>query len=320
MNITPEKWQQSQTSTIAEAFSGELAELLETTRPSRDVINRLRQDLPIIAWRWQHTVSPVANENTPFLYWEWRKKVEKWPKGGIFTFTAEMEDAGSGQAAIHTDLDYAGFEEQPLISDIKRRLNGQVPKYNLGKDYHSAIITMAEKYAGGRLGQEMITDFLNSHFQQWLNEITQLRRVYTATAWRDHLWTLLGQANQYPRRGLSVDRFGEEIISRVRQVIPNYALLDEELELINDKRTPKKQVEETANFWRGFTDHCLLPLTLYLNLMHPVFQERDAFREDVSFYLQIAGGPVMLLTNPGATIYQTEFWKEFRGAAPSQNN
>ncbi|NCP45548.1 MAG: hypothetical protein GW818_03760, partial [Flavobacteriales bacterium] len=140
------KWDETEIGTILILFPGEINQFLSHATPQE--ILRAKEYLPLILWRWYFLKSEIDNLS-PYMYLDWRREVENWPKTGQFIPKAELtmpkpdnQENHKPKVKIDINIDYISFDEMPLFVDLKNSLEKRPFQYEFDSKYKIEVETL----------------------------------------------------------------------------------------------------------------------------------------------------------------------------------
>jgi len=290
------KWDETEIGTILILFPGEINQFLSHATPQE--ILRAKEYLPLILWRWYFLKSEIDNLS-PYMYLDWRREVENWPKTGQFIPKAELtmpkpdnQENHKPKVKIDINIDYISFDEMPLFVDLKNSLEKKPFQYEFDSKYKIEVETL-----GKYLTKKVCDEFLENNN---LNEIIEYYFVYCLFSWREEnkdiqkafsleQWLIFWQKTmqKIQLRGQNEygsDKLSDSFVREMRFTIKDYGVLTSQLE--GELRGDRKHVRQWGLFWYDFCHFFLVPFSCYLPLLAPYFGLRENFNDDIKDILK----------------------------------
>lgn len=311
MKVHQKLWKNANINKGLYLFPGQLGEFLEITTPA--AIVRAQNFLPHIFWRWYFLENGIEDRLTPYQYLQSCRRWEGWPDKGQFFPKPKITVASSNKVQIDLTVDYISFEEQPLLVDLDRALEGKDLILDYGKDYSKDILFLAKRFKGQKINPKYIAGFyLNHKISSWYENDELIRTSFKKSEWIE-FWRLtlkkISRNEFYDTSDLN-DRYVEAF----RRYFPDHGLTNEEMKFAAKKRKKVSLKDEYQgagyyHFWLGVSTNFIVPLSLYLHLLAPVFIDRQNFKDDIKDLLENYYDDPIPIYSPCTFISFTPFGK-----------
>lgn len=295
MQVDDKLWQVEIFGRTMQVFCGQLVEILQGL--PKEAIIRAENWLPVILWKWYFLETNKENVTAYMRLNDWKKYENKWPKGGQFFPRAKLVYKSMEQIEVQINMDYIGFEEQPLLLDGR---SDTEPKYNYGKYYLEDL----EIYRRIKKGQGFdVLNWWGKILQKWHEEEPEeVRGVFDLWSWNEFWMKVLERISKEEFYN-TIDLL-DSFILKMRQKYPDYGLLNQEL--VN-KSGEDKQRLQAYYFWMNTCRYLLIPLSFHMHLIAPIFVEEEAFFEDATELLSSAYTEPIPVMGPCTFIQMTDF-------------
>lgn len=287
MEINHDKWQKTRARFVVMPFYLELGEIL--SKQGNRSIRQAVKFLSHIFWRWSNLESDSLSHFSPSSMLREIGFSEKWPEGGLFLAKPTMKSNSiwsKNDIEIEIDLDYIDFSGQPLISDVRRKLKNQDQQYNFGLEYNKALeycilLCHENNWNEAQIEKhqfELVKSYILKQLESYYKQDVLAKEAFSLISWQNYWLDFL--KSQRSQVEFSTDRLTNEFCNRMRQFVPEYGMTSEEFDTpaVEDKF----KIITNDSFWLNFIHSLLIPLSLYLNLIDPIYVDREVFIENVT--------------------------------------
>lgn len=279
MTIPKRLWQQTQSGLIVSIFTGQFGEILQSVNPTK--FERARTFLPFIFWRW-YFLQRETDNFTPYQLLKEQQFIENWPAGGLFlplpglVLTHAQPEKASCQIAVN--LDFISFDDQPLIIDIRNLHQGVPFKFQFDRKYQDDLSRLAKITAKDETAKSILEKYFLFRTEDFYTDNPLYPQVFSLKNWQDY-W--LGEFLQIGQQEYGTDTLSDRFTRKMRKMFPEFGCTNEELKKIKSNSVPKIQERSHYLFWVEFLHHLLIPLSLYTNLLAPIFTDRETYWADI---------------------------------------
>jgi hypothetical protein len=327
MHVAEKLWKQTKIDQTLSFFPGILGEFLQKTTPKE--ILQAESFLPYIFWRWYFLRGKV-NDASPYDILHWRRSIEHWPKDGQFfaqprliiskAKTLTETKKSNPQVQINITVDYIDFAEQPLLLDLHNLLSNKDMLYPYGESYQKQLRQLLTKIKDAGITAKtfktnllpIVTMYFEQQLFEWYKLDPFIQEVFSQKEW-GLFWSL--QLKQAGSKGLSTDDLLDIFVMKMRKQIPGYSMTTEELDryetTYKGDKDPNENFMMQYAFWMNFVVHLLIPLSMYLHLIAPLYTDEPLFDLSVEELLSGNFKDPMPLYGPCTTISLTPFGEKW---------
>lgn len=292
MQVSSSLWQKTHVGVAFQPFPGFMSSQLKHA----DAAMLVRADMYIshIFWRWYHLVHAHVDHDTPAQFAKKISLSERWPMGGIFTPSVTLQISQDPTIRVQTrvSIDYTDLVGTHLWRDAhtprRRRVTFDEPYYIELLSLLSRHTPVQDDISPSTLYSRWVTHYIHTVLLNARQKISSglVRTVFTTHTWI-RVWyeKLLLPATKL--RGVSYDDFLDHFIHIVRRTHPHFGITCAEGHHYGENLTYEMflMAEEYYTMCREFTQYILIPLSLYIPLIDPVYTDAHLFCEDVKITL-----------------------------------
>lgn len=324
MKVSAKKWQESSIPRFLDIFTGFMGEILQ--KMPVENTEKFSTFMTPLFWRWYFTRLSSSDDVSPAARMEYFHQVENWPRGTMF-FVIPSLSVEKMSATIEAEIELISFYEQPLLATLAQDLS--LTHYfstdtfykNLVNELRLLIqkqVTKDVKITTGLI--EFWRIFITSLLSHWWGNDPFISQTFSLKQFVTLMESFLSKIYTSHDRGVTSDYIFDTIISLVRKKFPGWALTTVELEAQEKERQRQKEVPrllETMSeatmkndtfyaLGTQFDMYFITPLSQYLLLLEPYYQEIGDFQEEVAeISADPRGEPRFVLAKPPASIRVT---------------
>lgn len=326
MQVSEKKWQESSIPRFLEIFTGFIGETLQKI-PVENT-EKFSAFLTPIFWRWYFTRLSSSDDVSPATKVEYFHTIENWPDQTLFFITPTLS-IDKMRATIDLDIELISFYEQPFLDDLIRK----TLTYHLPSDifYKKLANEIGSLLTHGQFEHNIKTTvglkqfwqiFITSLLSNWWDNDPFISQTFSLKQFVILMESFLSKIYEARDQGVTSDFIFDRIISLVRKKFPGWAMTTVELDTLEQERKKQKEVprlHETMSeatmkrdtfyaLGTQFDMYFITPLSQYLFLLEPYYQEIGDFHEEVTeISADPSGEPRFILAKPPASIRVTPF-------------
>lgn len=318
MKIDSTRWQVTTIGKILALFPGEMNYLLQ--HATSQEIARASLHLPLILWRW-YFLKALAHDTSPYLYLDWRKEIEKWPKEGQFIPQAKLSLApatqkeGKAQLKVDLTVNYISFDEMPLLVDYLNRKQNKPFQYEFDEKYAMDIKGLLQtEQSPDATNLDLISRYIRFCLFHWYITSHEIQKGFSEKQWF-HFWSkTLHNIYENRENGFDCEVLMEAFVVHMRKTVRQYGATADELETSeknNHRGISADRLRQWGMFWIDFAYFFLVPFSWYVPLFAPYFVDRNCFINDIKDTLKGSYSDQLPLYGPCSSIFITPFGKKY---------
>ena len=309
-------WQKSEVYHQINHFPEVLGGLLADKQPVS--IRRAKTFIAFIFWRWYFLEENKPFRMTPYSKIESKRHEEKWPKTGQFLPLVSLNTTSRTNYDVNIKLEYISFLEQPLIVDAQAIKNGRMPQYDFGIEYIKDSRFLAKNLPDLPLTEEsikpVIRQYFHHKFESWYEENPLAKEAFSLESWLYFWKEILREIiKSDPEKPFCTDILWTRYSQRLQQVLPD-------LDFDGFLKSSEQNLGEDNKFighvfyhlWLNLAYKLLIPSSLFLNILTPVFIDQVQFDYDIQDLLTYKYNDPIPCYGACTEILPTSFGKQLK--------